>query len=183
MWLTWVSRVGSRLSEVVIVLLFLLVSNQPTWGLHQPLLCGLWAPCSVSASLLQTPGAVDQLLCSLEPTHETTGGERCGTSGHFKYRVILSMLCIAGACASDSEGTTDPESRAAETSGRAAERGLLPLAVLLPWTLLLPHTLHRNPTAQCRVTPVPSPSATSWNYMLPISVVLVLTFLPLCKTF
>lgn len=41
------------------------------------------------------------------------------------------MICILGACAPDSEGAADPESRAAEKGGGAAERGLLPLPVLL----------------------------------------------------
>jgi len=46
---------------------------QPARGLHQPFLCELWEPCSVSTGFVQTPGAMEQLLCPLEPLYETTG--------------------------------------------------------------------------------------------------------------
>lgn len=57
-----------RVSDSVWVL-----STQPDWRLHQPLLCGLQEPRPVPSGLSQTPRALEQLLRSLEPAHDTTG--------------------------------------------------------------------------------------------------------------
>lgn len=53
-------------------------SFQSIRGFHQPLLWKLPEPCSVSTGFFQTPGALDQLLRPLEPTHEASGSRQKG---------------------------------------------------------------------------------------------------------
>ncbi len=53
------------------------ICEQPAWGVYQPAVCELRAPCFISSGQFETSGALGQLLCALEPSHEATGEQGC----------------------------------------------------------------------------------------------------------